>query len=381
MGNERWNSGAEELRKFAIILFVITLTLPTLYGRWGWGSHRFINDAAVDHLPAAMSFFQDHRDYLSDHSTDPDTDQDPGNYHYIDIDYYPEFFAGTLPHTWEDMIALYGQDIMEENGLIPWVIDWWMADLTTLMENGSWDDVWQVAAELGHYVGDSHQALHLTLNYNGQLTGNYGIHSRYETHLINPHLSEISFPDSVAHYWENPLDSIFAYIEDIYPLVDMIIEADDRAITRDPNYHDAYYTHMWEDLEDVTIWSLNRAVVDLANIWYTAWVNAGSPFPPGVGVDNMQVPVQYELNNFPNPFNPTTTIQFGIPELADVHMMVYDVRGRLVQNIELPAQSPGWYEYMWNGTNLNGEAVGTGVYFCRLNAGDYSKTIKMLYLK
>ncbi len=45
-----------------------------IYARWGWGSHRFINAAAVDHLPSETSFFQDHRDYLSEHSVDPDTD-------------------------------------------------------------------------------------------------------------------------------------------------------------------------------------------------------------------------------------------------------------------------------------------------------------------
>ena len=182
------------MKKNILILLIILLTFPNLYGRWGWGSHRFINDRAVNHLPQTMSFFQDHRDYLSEHSIDPDTDNLPGNYHYIDIDYYPEFFTGTLPHTWQGMIDLYGQNIMEDNGLVPWVIEWWMSDLRALMEAGNWNDVWQIAAELGHYVADSHQALHLTLNYNGQLSNNYGIHSRYETQMINPYLDDISFP-------------------------------------------------------------------------------------------------------------------------------------------------------------------------------------------
>ena len=166
------------MQKLLLSILLISLTSQTIQARWGWGSHRFINAAAVDHLPQSMNFFQDHRDYLSTHSVDPDTDSDPGFYHYIDIDYYPEFFTGDLPHEWEAMVDLYGQDVMEDNGIVPWVIEWWIDDLKTLMENGDWTNVWQVAAELGHYVGDSHQALHLTLNYNGGLTGNWGIHSR-----------------------------------------------------------------------------------------------------------------------------------------------------------------------------------------------------------
>ncbi len=369
------------MKKITLIILITMLTLPALFGRWGWSGHRFINNTAVDHLPESMSFFQDHRGYLSDHAADPDTDNFPGNYHYIDIDYYPEFFAGTLPHQWQDMIALYGQNTMEDYGLVPWVIDWWMSDMTTLMENGSWNDVWQVAAELGHYVGDSHQALHLTLNYNGQLTGNYGIHSRYETQMINPHLSEISFPDSVALYWESPLDSIFEYIDDIYLLVDMIIEADDRASTVDPNHHDAYFAHMWSDLGDTTIWSLNRASVDLASIWYTAWTNAGSPYPEGVGVDDIQVPGHFEIKAFPNPFNAQISIEFYLEHNTNASLTIFDVNGRLVQTLVHGDFKSGKHTVSWDGTNSRGIDVNSGVYLFVQNMPEKRSVKKLTLLK
>jgi len=270
------------LKKITLMLLIIT---QILFARWGWGSHRFINDAAVDHLPPEMAFFQDHRDYLSDHSTDPDTDNLPGFYHYIDIDDYPEFFSGELPRDWQAMVDLYGQSRMEDNGIVPWVIEWWMEDLKALMEAGDWTNVWQVAAELGHYIADSHQALHLTLNYNGQLSGNYGIHSRYETTMINPHLDNIVFQDSIAGYWSSPIDSIIGYIEDIYPVVALVMEADDAASVVDDDYTSTYYNMMWESLGDTTIWTLNRSVMDVASIWHTVWVDAGRPYPVGVGVD------------------------------------------------------------------------------------------------
>ena len=365
-----------------ILIFVLTLlTFTSLYGRWGWNSHRFINDAAVNHLPESMFFFQDHQDYLSEHSVDPDSDSDPGFYHYIDIDYYPEFFAGTLPHTWQGMIDLYGQDTMEDMGLVPWVIEWWLEDMTTLMEDGNWNDVWQVAAELGHYVGDSHQALHLALNYNGQLTGNYGIHSRYESQMMNPRLDQISFPDSIAHYWESPIDSIFNYIEEIYPLVDLIMAADDEADLATSSYNDTYYSMMWDDLGDTTLWSLNRAAVDLASIWYTAWVNAGSPYPAGVGVDVIEVPQQFQINAYPNPFNAQISLQFQLEQNARSSVKIYDTQGRLITTLAQGFLESGEHSLIWNGTNQNGSNVSSGVYLFVLQTPARQQVKKLTLLK
>lgn len=368
------------MKKIIPVFLVSLLTLTTLHGRWGWSSHRFINDAAVDHLPEAMSFFQDHRGYLSDHSIDPDTDNFPGNYHYIDIDYYPEFFTGTLPHTWQEMIDLYGQSTMEDNGLIPWVIEWWLDDMTTLMAQGDWNDVWQIAAELGHYVADSHQALHLTLNYNGQLTNNYGIHSRYETQMVNPHLDEISFPDSVATYWDTPIDSILNYIEDIYPLVDLIMAADERAYLADPGHNSTYYSMMWDDLGGPTVWSMNRAAVDLASIWYTAWVNAGSPYPAGVSIDDMEIPGQFQIDAFPNPFNGLISFQFFLEQNLDSRVGIYDTQGRLVSTLLPGDVGRGAYSITWDGTNLRGAEVSSGVYLFVLqtSAQQYVKKLTLL---
>ncbi len=105
----------------------------------------------------------------------------------------------------------------------------------------------------------------------------------------------------------------------------------------------------------------------------------GSP----VGVfSDLELPDKFSLEqNYPNPFNPTTTIRFGIPEQADVRMVIYDIKGRQIQSIELIEQAPGWYDFIWNGSDTNGQLVSTGLYFCRLQAGANVETIKMVYLK
>ena len=299
---------------------------------WGWETHRYINENAVDYLPPEMDFFEDYRDYLRAHSIDPDVDGLPGYYHYIDIDYYPEFFEGTFPHDWDEAVDLYGYNVLIDNGTVPWVIKLWTDSLTVLMSTDQWETVWQVAAELGHYVADSHQPLHLTLNYNGQLTGNYGIHSRYETHMINPHLSELPLPDSTSAHWSSVIDSVFQYIDEIYPFVSDIMAADDLASTQDPDYNSAYYNILWDELDSLTISVIHCAIIDLASIWQTAWNNANSPtininISYMYGWNLIGLPLEVEdasynflfpesiegtLYSFNGGYNPATNLTYGV---------------------------------------------------------------------
>jgi flagellar hook assembly protein FlgD len=64
-----------------------------------------------------------------------------------------------------------------------------------------------------------------------------------------------------------------------------------------------------------------------------------------------------------------------------VSLVIYDLKGRVVQSYTEQDRPAGWVHYEWNGTNANGELVSTGVYLCRLEAGKYSKTIKMVFMK
>ena len=351
----------------------------TLYA-WGWETHRYINENAVDYLPSDMDIFETNREYLRQHSTDPDIDDLPGYYHYIDIDYYPEFFEETFPHDWDDAVDQYGYDIIIDNGIVPWVIEQWTDSLTILMNDGDWDTVWQLAAELGHYVADSHEPLHLTLNYNGQLTGNYGIHSRYETQMINLHLSELPLPDSTSNYWSSVIDSVFRYIEEIYPYVNEIIAADDLAAAQDPNYNSTYYNILWEELDSLTISVIHCAIIDLASIWQTAWINAGSPTL--LSNDEQSIPNVYVLyENYPNPFNPVTTLRYDLPENGHVNITIYDLLGREVKTLIDQTQNAGYRSVIWNATNDYGKQVSAGIYLYQIQTGEYISTKKMVLLK
>ena len=100
------------------------------------------------------------------------------------------------------------------------------------------------------------------------------------------------------------------------------------------------------------------------------------------GIAGDHLPTQYTLHpNYPNPFNPTTTIAYEIPERAGVSLVIYDVGGREVRRLVSESQPRGRHEVTWDGRNASGDPAASGVYFYRLAAGDFVQTRKMILLK
>ena len=85
--------------------------------------------------------------------------------------------------------------------------------------------------------------------------------------------------------------------------------------------------------------------------------------------------------NFPNPFNPVTRLSFSLKQKGHVSMRIYDVAGRLVRVLLDEVRDAGSYEVVWDGTNNEGRRTASGVYFCRMEAGDYERTLKMVQLR
>ncbi len=102
-----------------------------------------------------------------------------------------------------------------------------------------------------------------------------------------------------------------------------------------------------------------------------------------VDVDaNSALPTSFTLSqNVPNPFNPSTTISYEIPEESDVSLIIYDVRGNIIEILESGEQNAGFYSVVWDGTTSDGRSISTGIYFARMIAGNYNQVIKMLYIK
>jgi hypothetical protein len=96
----------------------------------------------------------------------------------------------------------------------------------------------------------------------------------------------------------------------------------------------------------------------------------------------LDVPETFDLEqNFPNPFNPTTTIRYQLAEPRQVRLTIYNILGQVVRTLVNDVQPAGWYELQWDGTNDHGNPVSSGVLFCRLQAGDFVSHRKMMMLK
>jgi hypothetical protein len=103
---------------------------------------------------------------------------------------------------------------------------------------------------------------------------------------------------------------------------------------------------------------------------------------PNSDITEDEVPKANKLSqNFPNPFNPTTTIKFDVRAKGHVKLQVYNVAGQLIKTMVDELMDAGSYSKEWNGVNNEGAKVASGVYFYRFEAGDFSATKKMVLLR
>jgi hypothetical protein len=94
------------------------------------------------------------------------------------------------------------------------------------------------------------------------------------------------------------------------------------------------------------------------------------------------LPVTYSLDqNYPNPFNPATTIRYQLPQDGQVRLDIFNVLGQLVRTLVDEPEQAGFYTIKWDGTNGEGLSAGSGVYFYRIQAGDFVQSRKMMVLK
>lgn len=84
---------------------------------------------------------------------------------------------------------------------------------------------------------------------------------------------------------------------------------------------------------------------------------------------------------YPNPFNPTTRIRYGVSTTMPVNVLIYDMTGRLVSDYKIGERTPGWHEFTWQGTDSHGQQVSTGMYLITMRAGEHFQKQKVTFLK
>ncbi len=111
-------------------------------------------------------------------------------------------------------------------------------------------------------------------------------------------------------------------------------------------------------------------------------------FPESLGSDVKEIegdnikPSDFSLSqNYPNPFNPTTNFQFTLPKSSHVKIEIFNIVGQKVAILVDGDMKPGIYAADWNGRDVNGKSVSSGIYFYRMQAGDFSDMKKMVLVK
>lgn len=295
--------------KKAALRGLITVSLVTgsisLLFAWGMYGHQHINHAAVFALPPEMRvFFYNHIDFITEESTVPDlrkytlNDRAEGPRHYINIEGIETIPIDSLPRIMKDARAKYDDKTLQKMGLLPWYIQEMEEKLTKAFKEKRKTEILFLAADLAHYLGDANMPLHTSLNHDGQLTNQKGIHSFFEAQLPEYFGDAYNYKVDNAVYLNDVAAATWDLIKHSNSLADslLLIERNLKAAfpaekmfrinangdtvknkfglaTRSSEYAEAYH----KALNGMVEKQLRHAIQDVANFWYTAWVNAGKP--------------------------------------------------------------------------------------------------------
>jgi hypothetical protein len=278
------------------ILLAIGLALPAPSYAWGFAAHKVIADRVIALLPEALRpLFELHRATLVERSVDPDLwrtagfESEPPN-HFLDIDHeafgpYP--FEG-LPREYDAAVQKFGREFIHEQGLLPWRVQEFYGRLHRAFASLGrpnppayvLTDIVYFAAILAHYVSDGHVPLHAVVNYDGQLTGQHGLHGRWESELFERHQAQVRVGPAAAAAATRPRDFMFEVLLASNRLASGVFEADTQAAAGREFYDDQYFAAFGTAQLPVLERRLNESITAVASIIVGAWEQAGRPPVP-----------------------------------------------------------------------------------------------------
>ena len=368
-------------KQFLLIGSLISLSFVLM--SWGSVGHFKINHDCSLSFDPQMSIFHVWTTPLADHASDADyrknTDPNESPRHFIDIDDYPEFISsGRIASTLDSLVFIHGSNYVYNHGILPYATRTTYDSLRNCFQRGDWDKAMLFASDLGHYVGDGHMPLHITANYNGYSTGNDGIHSRYESTMISANIAQILYTGDTVQFITDVNKYIFNYIYYNYTYVDSVLLADTYAQSVSSNTSSSQYKlALWNRTRLFTVMLFKNASHSLAELIYTAWVNAGSPAYGQASVFNNFVTVSPILKQVsPNPFSSGTQIQYTVPKNAIISLKISDVNGKIISTLKNGFVPKGDYTLEWTPQNIK-----SGVYYLILNSGKTQQTRKIVYNK
>ena len=272
--------------KYSLTIFLIAQTLWA--NGWGFFAHQQINRLAVFTLPPEMiGFYKTHIVYVTEHAVDPDSRRyavkGEAPRHYIDIDVYGDSAIYTMPRHWT----------LQAYGIVPWHINRMRYRLINAFKDRDPYYILRTSAEIGHYIADSNVPLHTTVNYNGQLTGQKGIHGFWESRLPELFSHNYDFFVGKAEYVEDPVERIWQNLTVAHLAMDTVLRFERKLNAR--TSPDKKYSFEERNRQTVKVYSkeysedyhrmlngmverqMRASVKMVGDFWYTCWVDAGQP--------------------------------------------------------------------------------------------------------
>ena len=133
---------------------------------------------------------------------------------------------------------------------------------------------------IAHYTADGHVPFHATLNHDGQLTGQWGIHARFESDLFERYRPALDLSPRPPAAIGNPRDFIFDTLVVSFSLVQPILDADKSAVEGRQLYDDEYFTRFFGKVKPILERRVSDAITGVAAIITAAWIDAGRPALP-----------------------------------------------------------------------------------------------------
>lgn len=285
-----------------IVLFSLMLfSFYSFKSYWGFQGHKAINNKAVFSLPPDLfPFYKENIEYITEHSIDPDkrrhTDESEAPRHYLDADYYVSESGNpfdVIPQKWNEAVDLYSEDTLLAYGIVPWQVLRVSSYLSNAFKDGNREEILRLSAELGHYVADACVPLHSTLNYDGQLTDQKGIHSFWETRLVELYIDDFDLICDKAFYIENQREFIWEIVEESHADVARVLlgEKEARSVLNEDEMFiiddksgyekmlpsERYSYEYYSRLDGMVERRMRRSINAVSSFWFTAWVNAGQP--------------------------------------------------------------------------------------------------------
>jgi hypothetical protein len=267
---------------------------------WGLDIHRRITALALDGLPAPLrQFYARERAFVVEHSVDPDMwrvvalrtelgAEDPN--HFLDIDDLdePEPWTG-VPRDWKAFLSRYGEQRATRAGRLPWrttevyelLVAAWKSHASGKAPYAA-GNARYLSAVIAHYIEDGNQPFHAVANYDGQLTNQRGVHSRFETELAQRYWTRVTHPRVVVTPIPDIKTFVFDRVTEGARLSRQILDADRKAATVKNAagqfvYDDAYYARFFQGARSVLETRLASSANAVASVWVQAWTDAGKP--------------------------------------------------------------------------------------------------------